>query len=236
MRLITAAGLLVGLFLTAAATSAERSLGKRPMVDQPPTVLDPVGIDDLNLGVGPQSIRPLLPGFNAPRVAVTGITGNQLAIDPQRRDRPFVITFFRGGWCPYCQTQFMELQKIEDSLASLGYDIFFVSPDRPELLSFGDPGPDAPYAVYSDPTLAAAKAYGVAYQVPESTLERHFRGGAFLREFSGEDHGLLPVPATFVVSADGEILFQYANPDHTKRVDGQLLLSAARTFVEESGP
>ncbi|MFK7958105.1 MAG: hypothetical protein AB8B96_18560 [Lysobacterales bacterium] len=49
-----------------------------------------------------------------------------------------------------------------------------------------------------------------------------------LASYSGLDTGRLPVPSSFIVSKMGEVIFQYSNPDHTRRIDPELLLTAAR--------
>ena len=46
----------------------------------------------------------------------------------------FVLTFYRGGWCPYCNTQLAGLRKAEKKLINLGFDVYFISPDKHEFL------------------------------------------------------------------------------------------------------
>ena len=45
-------------------------------------------------------------------------------------------------------------------------------------------------------------------------------------------HGVLPVPAVFVVGTDGVVRYQYVNPDHHTRLDAEVLLAAARGEME----
>ena len=62
------------------------------------------------------SSRPLLPGSPAPEFKASGMSGSRLSFSPKHLERPVVVTFFRGGWCPYCVTQFSGLRKIEAEL------------------------------------------------------------------------------------------------------------------------
>ncbi|MEM9529714.1 MAG: redoxin domain-containing protein [Pseudomonadota bacterium] len=217
-------GLAVLLGAGSALAQQTRVLGTQSLIDQP---APEAALEREPMGEGPHSIRPLLPGSPIPEFKLTGLTGNQFGYHPDHLERPLVITFFRGGWCPYCVTQFSGLKDIEGQLADLGYDILFVSPDKPELLSFGQPMDGDRYQVLSDSNLEAARAFGIAYQVEEDALDRYFEGGRLLSRASGFNHHQLPVPSSFIVSKNGEVIFQYSNPDHTQRIQPGLLLKAA---------
>ena len=84
--------------------------------------------DDANL------VSPLLPGMTIPEF--NGITpeGKTINFDPSNLDKPFVLTFYRGGWCPYCNAHLGEMREAEKQLVDLGFDVFFASPDQPSYL------------------------------------------------------------------------------------------------------
>lgn len=74
----------------------------------------------------------------------------------------------------------------------------------------------------------AAKAFGLAFRVPDETVERYKGFGIDLEQRSGQEHHLLPVPAVFVLDEDARIQFQYVNPDYRVRVPARVVLEAAR--------
>ncbi len=43
---------------------------------------------------------------------------------------------------------------------------------------------------------------------------------------------LLPVPAVFLVNTDGIIQFQYVNPNYTVRLKKEVILAAAKAFLQ----
>ena len=45
-----------------------------------------------------------------------------------------VLVVYRGGWCPYCNSQLSDLQDIENQILQLGYQIIAVSPDAPSFI------------------------------------------------------------------------------------------------------
>ena len=118
--------------------------------------------DTGTVGVGASTVTPLLPGSDAPSFTVTGLTGNVVTVDPSKIKKPLIVTFYRGGWCPYCNLHLAELRKAENQLIEKGFDVWFISPDRPELLYESLQEPDIGYTLLSDSTLDAAKAFGVA--------------------------------------------------------------------------
>ncbi|MBY6203855.1 peroxiredoxin-like family protein [Halomonas denitrificans] len=181
----------------------------------------------------PEFIQPLLPGMNAPSLTLTGLDGEPVAYDPADHGKPVVLTFYRGGWCPYCNLHLAELRTAEAELQAMGFDVWFLSPDRPALLAEGeDTGFD--YRLLSDAGMSAAEAFGIAFRLDEDTLERYRGAGIDLADRSGEAHGALPAPATFLIGADGVIQFAFVNPDYTVRLAPEVLLAAARAYRDDA--
>jgi len=48
----------------------------------------------------------------------------------------------------------------------------------------------------------------------------------------GENHYILPVPASFFLGTDGVISFEYINPHYQVRVDPEILLAAAKAELK----
>jgi len=179
-----------------------------------------------------EEVHPLLPGMTAASFTAHTADGSSFEFDVQSRQQKSILIFYRGGWCPYCNRQLMDLRKIDDDLVNLGYDLFFISADRPAKLSEGSLSDDPPYTLLSDNTLDVAKAYGIAFKVDEETVSRYKRGGLDLEDASGYSHHLLPAPSVFLLDEEGLIQFQYTNPNFRVRVSPKLLLSAAEIYSE----
>lgn len=173
-------------------------------------------------------VHPLLPGMRAASFSAELADGSVFRFDAESRDQGAILIFYRGGWCPYCNMQLSDLRNIDDELVSLGYDLYYISADRPEKLSEGSAEENPPYTLISDNELDVAKAYGIAYKVDEDLVARYLKGGLDLEDASGHSHHLLPAPSAFVIDSEGIIQFQYTNPDYRVRVNGEVLLAAAR--------
>jgi peroxiredoxin len=122
----------------------------------------------------------------------------------------------------------MAYRTVQDDLLNLGYRLVFLSPDRPETLRREGTEKPESYELVSDRRMAAAEAFGVAFRVDDLTVARYREAGVDLAEASGEGHGLLPVPSTWIIGADGVVDYSFVNPDHKVRVAPDVLLTAAR--------
>ncbi len=178
-------------------------------------------------------VRPLLPGTSVPDFQLQELYGEILQVQPAALSKPVVLTFYRGGWCPYCVLHLSELRTVESDLRELGFEVWFVSPDRPELLAEGDHSEHG-YRLLSDADGSAMKAFGVAFRLDEATHERYQGFGVDINERSGESSQLLPVASSFLIGTDGVIQFMYANPDYKVRLAPAVLLAAAQAHVEHT--
>lgn len=177
-----------------------------------------------------EEVNPVLISSTIPDVTVKNTGGNNLNLRDIVKDQPTIFVFYRGGWCPYCNSHLADLKKIEDDLAKEGYKVFAISADRPELLKKTADKNDLTYTLLSDAPMQAAKAFGIAFKLDDETVERYKSYDIDIEKDSGYDHHLLPAPAVFLVDQKGVIKFSYVNPNYKERIDGGILLAAAKAF------
>ena len=181
-----------------------------------------------------EEVQPLLPGMQAPTFEVLDATGNSVSFNPADLQQPLVLTFFRGGWCPYCNLHLAEMRHAEQELQDMGFDVWFISIDKPDLLYASLEQPDIGYRVLSDAKLEATRAFGLAFRMPDDLVTRYLEYGVDLEEVSGEIHHVLPAPSTYIIGTGGLIQFQYTNPDYHVRLHPMVLLSAALAYKDEA--
>ena len=177
-------------------------------------------------------VQPLLAGMKAPDFTVRDVEGNAFEFKAGQQDKPVVLTFFRGGWCPYCNLHLSEMHLAEKQLEEMGFNIWFISIDKPELLLGSLDDPEIGYTIYSDSSLDATRAFGLAFRVDDELNKRYLTYNIDLEMASGETHHVLPAPATFIIGTDGIIQFQYTNPDYKVRLHPDVLLAAARAYTD----
>jgi peroxiredoxin len=139
---------------------------------------------------------------------------------------PLVVTFFRGGWCPYCSTTLEALEAVLPALQRTGGTLVAMTPETGgrALAMKRDRG--LHYEVLVDVDLAIAMAFGIVFRTPPLYAALLRRRGVDLGERSGNPAWLLPVPAAFLVGADGVVARSWVNIDFTQRAEPTEIIEA----------
>lgn len=187
-------------------------------------------IDDGMVAADAKDVKPIEVGKKIPTVAVNTVAGKSFELDKELLGKKTALVFYRGGWCPYCSTQLSGLGKVKDELKLAGYQILALSMDSPEVIKAGLEKSPKDYTILSDSEAKAAKAFGLAFRVDDSTYSMYKeRFGLDLETMAGgQKHHILPVPAVFLVNEKGTITYSFWNPDYKVRLSSDELLKAAR--------
>jgi len=183
------------------------------------------------LATDAKDVCPIKVGEMVPPLSAKDIDGRDFDLNKSIAQKPTILIFYRGSWCPYCNTHLGELKSIEDDLKKLGYQIIAISPDLPENLKKSVDKNDLEYQLLSDSKIAVAQALGLAFQVDDATYTKYMGYGINLEQASGEKHHALPVPAAIIVDTKGKVRFAFVSPDYTVRIDSRLLLAAAESSI-----
>lgn len=179
-----------------------------------------------------EEICPLLLGAKIPELKLKDTDNNLFDLNTTFAKKPTILIFYRGGWCPYCNLHLSEIQKIEQKLIDLGYQIIAISPDLPENLQGSIKKHNLSYKLLSDSKMIAAKTFGIAFKLSEDMLAQYKKFGIDLEKSTGEKDNLLPVPSVFIIGTDSIIKFTYVNPDYKIRISAELLLAAAKSVLK----
>lgn len=178
----------------------------------------------------PAKVKPLQVGALAPAFTVREADGQPFRFDPRKLSRPAMLIFYRGGWCPYCNAHLKDLRTAVPEVSALGYDVLFLSTDRPEILRSSLKEP-VDYHLLSDNDVNAARAFGIAYRMDDVTYQKYKGYGLDLEQTQGAKHHELPVPAVFIVDKTGRIRFAHTNSDYTVRLPATKVVDAARASL-----
>ncbi|HEY9048165.1 MAG TPA: peroxiredoxin-like family protein [Ohtaekwangia sp.] len=174
----------------------------------------------------PADIAPLLIGEKIPDSRLRDLDSKEVTLTELVAQKPTVLIFYRGGWCPYCNMHLSELQSVESKIVKAGYQIVAISPDTPQHLKETKDKSKLSYILLSDSQTKAIKAFGLAYKAPQPYSQ------TIAKASDNNNTDVLPVPAVFILNVQGEILFEYINPDFKKRVPGNLLLTVAEALKQ----
>ncbi len=172
-------------------------------------------------------ISPLMISEKVPVVEITSITGEKSTILDLAKEKPAIVLFYRGGWCPYCNAHLSEVGAVEKEILELGFQVIGISPDSPKNADLTLEKNGLNYSIYSDSNGSLMQAMGIAFKAPDRSKNRLF-------EYSNSmNPGILPVPSVFVVDSEGTILFTYVSPDYKHRISANLLLNVLKDLNAE---
>lgn len=179
----------------------------------------------------PEQVTPLLNGLSIPQVSLTTADNKTVQLTDLIKQRPSILVFYRGGWCPYCNAQLAALREIEPRLTQLGYQLIAITPDSVASInkSLQDTGGQKlNYTLLSDSSFVASSAFGLAYYLDDKTAAM-YKGklGSLITTEAGSEKVVLPVPAVYIVNTQGEALFNYVHINYKTRLESELLLKAA---------
>ena len=184
----------------------------------------------------PEQVTPLLNGLTIPTVSLTAADNKAVALTKLVQQKPSILVFYRGGWCPYCNAQLAALRDIEPQLTKLGYQIIAITPDSVASInkSLQDTGGGKlNYTLLSDSNFAASSAFGLAYYLDDKTAAA-YKGklGSLITTEAGTEKVVLPVPAVYIVNTAGEAVFSYVHINYKTRLHSELLLKAAELALQ----
>lgn len=177
-------------------------------------------------------VSPLLNGQQVPDVMAVTIEGKKVSLKHVLNDKKTILFFYRGGWCPFCNTQMGQLKKIEPSLKKLGFQLIGISTDAPKDLQKSVKDMDLSYQLLSDFDSTVSQAFGVAFLASKKVTDRYLAKmnltNPLQKNSQGDARLVLPVPAIYVIDSKGLVQFNYVNPNFRVRLHESLLLKAAQ--------
>jgi peroxiredoxin len=159
-------------------------------------------------------------GDRAPVIRLPDAFGQTVDVSTLLAKGPVVVTFYRGGWCPYCNLELKAYQAVLPRIAAAGASLIAISPEKPDDTVSTAEKNALTFPVLSDIGQAVGKAFGVVYAFTEE-VRTAYEG--FNLDIPGKngtpDDWSLPLSATYVIGMDGVILFADTEVDYRRRTD-----------------
>ena len=166
----------------------------------------------------------------APDFALPNATAKSVVLKDLLRSGPVVLTFYRGGWCPYCNIQLRAYQGVLPEITGLGGRLVAISPQLPDN-SLDTVNRNAlTFDVLSDVGNKVARQYGLVYALPEAIRSALRSNNKSLPSINGDESWELPVPATFVVASDQHVALAHIEVDYRKRLEPEALLTCLKSL------
>ena len=165
-------------------------------------------------------------GDRVPDFTLPNAVGKEVALSSLLSQGAVVISFYRGGWCPYCNLELRALQQALPEITAKGATLVAISPETPDSSLSTQEKNELSFEVLSDRGNVVAKKFGLVFTLPENLRPIYHNFGIDIPAHNGDSTFELPLPATYVVAADGTIVLSHANADYTQRLDPQEIIQA----------
>lgn len=184
--------------------------------------LEELGVGGAALGVGDA----------APDFVLPDQVGAEVRLADLRRMGSVVLSFFRGAWCPYCETELRAFHLALPQIQARRARLVAISPQSLDHSMSMAERLLLDYSILEDRGNAVASEFGLAFQIPEEFREYH-DSMAKISEYNEDLSYLLPIPATYVIDPAGVVRFAYVNADFTRRAEPSDVLDVLDKINDE---
>jgi len=157
-------------------------------------------------------------GQKMPSFSLSSATERVVYSENLLKEGTVVISFYRGGWCPYCNLELRALQDILPEIEKHGGSLLAISPELPDNSLSTQEKNELEFPVLSDTDNLVARSFGLEIDVPDLIVKLSkdlWELG--LTKLNGTEKHILPVPATYVVGSDGLVKYAFVDADYTNK-------------------
>lgn len=164
-------------------------------------------------------------GDKAPAFALKDSTGKLVESKRLRKNDNLVVVFYRGSWCPFCNTYLRTLQKRLPDIEAAGGKLVAISVEEPDASMAVAKKNDVAFTVLSDPKLETARKFGIVFQLSPETDAQYKGFGLDIAGHNKMEKPELPLAATFVVNKKGKIVYAFVEKDYKKRAEPDAIIA-----------
>lgn len=165
-----------------------------------------------------QKLEALALNSKAPGFSGIDQNGDLLKLSSLLKKGPVVLIFYRGEWCPVCNRYLQEFQTGLESLKAAGASVVAVTPEQEQYRDSSIEKSDISFPVIIDSDQSIMNDYKVAFEVTEdyqSKIRSYLN--ADIAQQNAQEQAVLPVPATYIISQEGIIVWSQYDPDYKNR-------------------
>jgi peroxiredoxin len=170
-------------------------------------------------------------GHKAPDFSLQNQNGQTISLTDLIANGPATITFYRGLWCPYCNTDLTFLNRYKSDFDDSNVSMVSISPQLPKFNQQIIEQQRLKYDLLSDFGNDIASKFGLRWEMVDP-LKSLYRDsfGIKLPDYNGDESWTLPVPARFIIGTDGIIKYAEYSVDYTKRPNPDVMIEALKSL------
>jgi peroxiredoxin len=161
-------------------------------------------------------------GDKAPNFTLPNATGQKVTLTDKTKNGYTIITWYRGGWCPYCNLTLAAWQQILPEIKAENIELIAITPELPDSTLSTKEKNALEFEVLSDVGNKVAKEYGIVFPLDQSIREAYKNMG--LEKYNGDASYTLPLAATYIINSKNEIVYAFLDADYKKRAEPKEVL------------
>jgi peroxiredoxin len=194
----------------------------------PPEVVSTLGAELESLALSGIAKHAAQVGAMAPDFTLPDPRGSNVTLSKLLQRGPVVLTFYRGGWCPFCDLQLHAYQGVLAEIRAHGAELVAVSPQTPDYSLADVDKKGLAFPVLSDVGNRVAREYGLVFHLSAAMQQLQIGFGNPAPKFNGDESWELPMPGTFVLDRSGKIMMSYVDSNFMARLEPAAILEALK--------
>ena len=168
-----------------------------------------------------------IPGTLIPDAGLLDVHGSPTTLYAVTADRPTVLVFYRGAWCPYCNIALATYQQhLLPRLTARGIGLVAISPQAADGSLSMQEKHDLSFTVVSDPGNAIARGLGILTRPSDEARAAQLQLGLDLQTVNADGTAALPMPTVLILDPDLTVRWVDVHPDYTTRSESAEILQA----------
>lgn len=157
-------------------------------------------------------------GDKAPDFTLTNQVNEPVRLYDVLKKGPVILTWYRGGWCPYCNITLHYLQEKLLDFKKEGASLIALTPELPDKSLSTVEKHNLQFQVLSDVGHVISQQYGVVFKLMKAVAE-NYQHAFDLHSFNGDESDELPLAATYIIDQQGIIQYAFLDIDYRNRAE-----------------
>jgi peroxiredoxin len=162
-------------------------------------------------------------GDKAKNFSLSNATGKTVHLYDELKNGPVILTWYRGGWCPYCNIALHHMQEALPEFKQYGARLIALTPELPDKTITTKEKNELEFEVLSDLDNKVAREYKVLFILTDE-VANIYQNNFGLSDYNGNTNGELPLAATYIIDQKGTIRYAFLDADYRNRAEPQDLV------------
>ncbi len=162
-------------------------------------------------------------GDTAPDFTLDNAVGEKVRLSNYLEQGAVILTWYRGGWCPYCNITLRYLQQHLSDFEAAGAKLLALTPELPDRSLSTTEKHQLEFEVLSDVGNEVARQYGLVFKLTPEVAQM-YQNAFDLHAYNGDESDELPLAATYVIDQTGIIRYAFLDAEYRNRAEPEQIL------------